>query len=156
MRRAASLGEREARGPRPRKPRHRFKRLVGNRSYRSARLANSESTVSLPDAFALIGTQAGCFIRSDLFGTGNAGLIHSRMERSAAAPLRCMLSLIPETLPFLNILSSRKTIYLTPKPTVCRKTSSTNFHVLPCGFGKGLLDHLLQSATICNVPELTM
>jgi hypothetical protein len=55
-------------------------------------LANSESKVSLPEAFALIVTQAGCFIRSDLFGTGNAGLIHSRMERSAAAPLRCMLS----------------------------------------------------------------
>ena len=30
--------------------------------------------------FALIVTQAGCFIRSDVFGTGNAGLIHSRMK----------------------------------------------------------------------------
>jgi hypothetical protein len=57
-------------------------------------LANSESTVSLAGAFALIVTQTGCFIRSDLFVTGNVGLIHSPVERSAAASLRCMLSLL--------------------------------------------------------------
>jgi hypothetical protein len=36
MRRAAPLGERKARGPRPRKSRHRFKRIARSRSYRSA------------------------------------------------------------------------------------------------------------------------
>ena len=93
MRRAAPLSERKARGPRPRKPRHRFKKFL-REAEAIAVLANSESKVSFPDAFALIGTQAGCLIRSDLFGTGNAGLIHSRMERGAVASLRCMLSLL--------------------------------------------------------------
>ena len=67
-------------------------------------LANSESKVSFPDAFTLIGTQAGCFIRSDVFGTGNAGLIHSRTKWERGGLLAMLFSLLPETLPFLNIL----------------------------------------------------
>jgi hypothetical protein len=99
MRRAAPLGGKERHGVRGQaNPDTDLRSLQEAEAI--AVLANSESTVSLPEAFALIGTQAGCFIRSDVFRTGNAGLIHSRMEGGAAAPLRCMLTLPAETLQF--------------------------------------------------------